>query len=103
MLEIITHPDISVKLDGFRQELVHEIDLARQNARITLVRMQKLAEEIISGRHPKISPDEQRVYEITIQQLRQFEVPVYRRIDYLKTLFKLSQDYSEIRRYVRQR
>lgn len=99
-LETITYSDNTVKLDGMQQELAYEIALARQNARIALVRMQKFAEEIRAGKHPSINPDEQRAYEVAIQQLRRFRVPEDKRIEYLKALFRLGQDYSEIRKYV---
>ena len=101
-LKTIAHSlHVPTEVDRLLQELLLERALAKQNARITLVSMQKLAEEIRAGRHSKISPDEQRAYEIAIQQLRQFEVPEYRRIEYLKSLFKFRQNYSEIRRYLR--
>ena len=103
-LETIEHAIDNVRIDEADrslQEILYQRALAKQNARIVLVRMQKFAEEIRAGRHPRISPDEQRFYEIAIKQLRQLEVPEYRRIEYLKAVFKFRQDYSEIRRYLK--
>ena len=100
-LENIAYPDNTAKSDVLRQEQAYETAWARRNVRIALVRMQEFAEEIRAGRHPRINLDEQRAYEIAMQQLRQFRgVPEAIRTEYLKTLFKLRQDYFEIRKYV---
>ena len=103
-LENIAHAVDNVHIDEadrFLQEIIYQRGLAKQNTRLVLVGMQKLAEEIRGGRHPRISPDEQRAYKIALGQLRQLKVPEHKRNEYITALTRLRQDYNEIRRYLR--
>ena len=103
-LEDITHEvgDVHIdEADRSLQEIIYQRALAKQNARIVLVGMQKLAEEIREGKHPRISPDKQRAYKIALGQLKQLRVPEHKLKKYLTALTRLRQDYSEIIRYLR--
>jgi len=103
-LENIAHAAGNVHIgeaDRLFQEIIYQRALAKQNTRIVLVGMQKLAEEIRRGKHPGISPDEQRAYKTALGQLRKLEVPGHKRNEYLTVLASLRQDYTEIMGYLR--